>query len=99
MQEIKEAQVRSLGQEDPWRRVWQPIPVVLLENPMDRGASQATVHRVTKNQAQLKQLSKQKGMKKLKVTKGKDSKLSCIGYIFPRKIMYTHSHTLCMHAC
>ena len=50
MQEIKEAQVRSLGQEDPWRRAWQPIPVVLLENPMDRGAWQATVHRVTKSQ-------------------------------------------------
>ena len=22
----------------PWRRAWQPTPVFLLENPMDRGA-------------------------------------------------------------
>ena len=28
----------------PWRREWQPIPVSLLENPMDRGAWWATVH-------------------------------------------------------
>ena len=28
-----------------------------LENPMDRGAWQATVHRVTKSQTQLKQLT------------------------------------------
>ena len=28
-----------------------------LENPMDRGAGQATAHRVTKSQTQLKQLS------------------------------------------
>ena len=44
---------------DPWvgkipcRRALQPIPM-FLENPMDKGACQATVHRVTKNQAQLK---------------------------------------------
>ena len=31
--------VRSLSQEDPWRRKWQPTPVFLLKkNPMDRGA-------------------------------------------------------------
>ena len=39
-----------------WRRAWQSTPVFLLENPMDRGAWQAIVHRVTKNQTQLKQL-------------------------------------------
>ena len=33
----------------PWRRAWQPTPVFLLENSMDR-AWQATVHGVTKNQ-------------------------------------------------
>ena len=27
--EIQETQVRSLGQEDPWRRKWQPTPVFL----------------------------------------------------------------------
>ena len=31
----------------PWRRAWQPIPVFLPENPMDRGAWWATVHRIT----------------------------------------------------
>ena len=25
----------------PWRRAWQPTPVFLLENPMDRGAWRA----------------------------------------------------------
>ena len=28
----------------PWRRAWQPTPVFLPENPMDRGAWWATVH-------------------------------------------------------
>ena len=36
----------------PWRRPWQPIPVF-----MDRGAWQATVHRVAKSRTQIKQLS------------------------------------------
>ena len=34
-----------------------PLPYSCLENPMDRGAWQATVHGVTKSQAQLKRLS------------------------------------------
>ena len=33
----------------PWRRAWQPTPEYCLENPMDRGAWRATVHRVAKN--------------------------------------------------
>ena len=37
----------------PWRRKWQPTPVFLPGNPMDRGAWQATVHRVTKSWTQL----------------------------------------------
>ena len=41
----------------PWRRVWQPIQYSCLENPMDRGAWQAIVHRVSKSWIQLKQLS------------------------------------------
>ena len=40
----------------PWRRAWQPTPAFLLENPMERGAWQATVHRVAKSWTQLKQL-------------------------------------------
>ena len=41
----------------PWRRAWQPTSVFCLENPMDRGAWRAIVHRVTKSRTQLKQLS------------------------------------------
>ena len=28
----------------PWRRAWHPLQYSHLKNPMDRGASQATVH-------------------------------------------------------
>ena len=34
-----------------------PLQYCCLENPMDRGVWQGTVHRVTKNQTQLKQFS------------------------------------------
>ena len=34
-----------------------PLQYSFLENPMDKGAWQATVHRVTTSQTQLKQLS------------------------------------------
>ena len=37
----------------PWSRKWQPIPVFLPEKFRDRGAWQATVHGVEKNQKQL----------------------------------------------
>ena len=37
----------------PWKKKWQPTPVFLLGNPMDRKAWQATVHEVTKNQTWL----------------------------------------------
>ena len=43
----------------PWRRKWQPTSVFLLENPMDRGAWQATVRGVTQSQTWLKWLSTQ----------------------------------------
>ena len=33
----------------PWRRKWQPTPVFLLENPMDRGAWRVPVHGVAKS--------------------------------------------------
>ena len=32
----------------PWSRKWKPTPVLFLKYPMDRGAWQATIHRVTK---------------------------------------------------
>ena len=49
---------------DPWvRRIpWgrahdHPLSCLCLENPMDRGAWQASVHRVAQSQTQLKRLS------------------------------------------
>ena len=41
----------------PWRRAWQPTPVFLPKNRMDRGAWQATGHQVTKSGALLRRLS------------------------------------------
>ena len=40
----------------PWKRGWQPTPVAM-ENPIDRGAWQATDHGVAKTQTRLKRLS------------------------------------------
>ena len=36
------------SERSPGERKWQSTPVFLLGNPMDRGAWQATVHRVVK---------------------------------------------------
>ena len=41
-----------------WKRAWQPTPLFLPENPKDRRAWRATVHRVTESQTRLKRLSK-----------------------------------------
>ena len=47
---------------DPWvrkipgKRAWQPTPVILPGESMDRGAWWATVHEVTKSQTRLKPL-------------------------------------------
>ena len=41
----------------PWRRAWHPLQPSCLEDPMDRGAWQAAVHRVAQNRTRLKQLS------------------------------------------
>ena len=38
----------------PWRRAWQPTPVCLPGESMDRGAWRAIVHRVVKSQTQLR---------------------------------------------
>ena len=46
---IQENWVLSLGQEEPQRREWLPSPVFLLENSVDRGVWQATVHGVAKS--------------------------------------------------
>jgi len=44
---LQEMPVQSLGQDDP-------VEYSCLENPMDRGAWQATVHRVTKSRIWLR---------------------------------------------
>ena len=51
---MEEIRVQSLGWEDPWWRAWQPTPVFLLENSMDRGAWRATVHWVAKSRTRLR---------------------------------------------
>ena len=42
-----------LGSGRPLEKEWQPTPVFLPGNPMDRGPSLATVHGVAKSQTQL----------------------------------------------
>ena len=53
-QEMQQIRVHSLGQEDPWRRAWQPTPVFLYG---ESHGQKAVVHRTTKSWTQLKQLS------------------------------------------
>ena len=60
---MPETQARFLGWEDSLKRGWLPTPVLeywlptgvfsCLENPIDRGAWQATVHEVAKSQTRL----------------------------------------------
>jgi len=53
IQKMQETRVWLLSQEDP------PLQYSCLENPMDRGAWGATVHKVSKSWTQLKQLCAQ----------------------------------------
>ena len=55
---LKVTWVWSLGQEDPWKRKWQPTPVFLPGDSMGRGPWRATVHRVAKSWIWLKWLCK-----------------------------------------
>ena len=58
VQEPQETQFRSLDQKDPLEEEnGNPLQYSCLENPMDRGAWWATVHRVAKSQTRLKRLS------------------------------------------
>ena len=57
IQEMQETWVRFLGQKDsPGGRHRNPLQYSCLENPMDRGAWQATVHIVKRSWTQLEQL-------------------------------------------
>ena len=54
LKEMQETWVQSLGREDPLEEQIRTHSSILdLENPMDRGAWQAIVHRVAKSQTQL----------------------------------------------
>ena len=57
MQEPRETRVPSLGGKSPGGGQGNPLQYSSLENPMDRGAWWATVHRVTKSQTWLTRLS------------------------------------------
>ena len=53
---MQETWVLSLGRENPLEKgMGTHSSILALENPMDRGAWRATVHRVAKNQTRLKQ--------------------------------------------
>ena len=54
---MKETWVPSPGQRSPGGGHSNPLQYSCLENPMDRGAWRAMVHRVAKSQTQLKWLS------------------------------------------
>ena len=54
---VQEPQVQSLRKEDPLEEEMATLQYSCLENPMDRGAWRATVHRVAKSRTRLKQLS------------------------------------------
>ena len=47
---MKETRVQSLGWEDPGEGNGNPLQYSCLENPIDRGAWQTTVHGVAKSQ-------------------------------------------------
>ena len=52
-----------------------PLQYSCLENPMDRGAWRATVHRVEKNQTRLKQLGMHAEKEVAPATEGKQPRL------------------------
>ena len=57
--DVRNTRVGSLGWEDPLGEGHgKPLQYSCLENPMDRGAWRATVHRATKHRTQMKQLSR-----------------------------------------
>ena len=50
---VQETCVRSLDWEDPLEKDNNPLQYFFLENAMDRGAGQVTVHGIAKSQTQL----------------------------------------------
>ena len=70
---------------DPWvgkilcGRAWQPLQYSCLENPMDRGAWWAAVHRVTQSWTRLKWLSMQSHMQESACEPGEPSSVPGLG--------------------
>ena len=52
--DIKRCEFNPWVGKIPWNLVGNPLQYFCLENPMDRGAWPATVHRVAKSQTRLK---------------------------------------------
>ena len=50
---MQETRLQSLGWEDPLEKEMAPLQYSCLENPMDRGSWQATVHGVEKSWTRL----------------------------------------------
>ena len=57
VQETRRGRISLWVGKVPWRKVCNPLQDSCLETPVERGAWQATVHRVSKSWMQLKQLS------------------------------------------
>ena len=54
MQETQETQIRSLGQEDPWKRKRPPAPVFSPGKPHGQGSLAGYSHGITKGPTQLR---------------------------------------------
>ena len=61
--------------KSPGQANGNPLQYSCLENPMDRGAWRATVHRVEKNQTRLKQLGMHAEKEVAPATEGKQPRL------------------------
>ena len=59
---MRETRVQCLGWEVPWRRKWNPLQYLCLENSMDGEAWWATVYGVAKSRTRLKRLSSSSSM-------------------------------------
>ena len=65
----------------PWRRTDSPLQYSCLENPMDRGAWRATVHRLRKSRTR-------------PVTEGARSVLLCLWLLWVGKMSPGHTHVV-----
>ena len=101
MQETAEAQVWPLGQEVERSRAGgrgNPLQHSSLENPMDRGAWRATVHRIAKSWTWLKGLSKHASTLVMHTLLSQwleqAWQYSCISWTKPLKGMWNKVHIL-----